>query len=258
MNLLKKYTLITGASSGFGEQFALNYAQQQHNLILVARSAGKLETLASELRANYNISVVVIPMDLSQLDAAEQLFQVCQKQQLDINFLINNAGLGSVGPFENEDIARTQEMMIVNMLSLTKLTHYFLPQLKLNQGKILNVGSQAGFQGVPYMASYAATKAYVLHFSEALNYELEKSGVKVMVLAPGATHTNFFTAANSSLDKTRLITQTSDVVVKTAMRGVAKNKLVIVTSVINKLLNFGTRFIPRRLVLKIAAYFMRE
>ena len=243
------FTLITGASSGIGEVFAKEYAKKGHDLILVARSELTLNKIAKDLEKNHKIKVHVIVQDLSLRNSAEELFIQVKKLKAEVSLLINNAGFGLIGEFENQDLARVQDMLELNIVTLTKLTQLFIPQLKMNKGTILNVASRAGFQPIPYMAVYAASKAYVLHFSEALRAELETSGVKVIALCPGTTATNFFKIANSEPKSTPM---SAEQVVEEAIAGIENNKAVIVPGTFNRLLHFLTRFISRAAVINTA------
>ena len=186
-------TLITGASSGIGEVFARKLAARGHNLLLVARSEDKLINLCNELGRIKSTHAQYVAMDLSERDAPARLFEETQKRGLEIDFLINNAGFGSMGDFTKLDLERELNMIDLNVRSLVELTHRFLvPMRERKSGSIINVASTAGFQPVPFMATYAATKAFVLSFSEALWEENRPFGIKVMALCPGRYRHEFF------------------------------------------------------------------
>jgi len=186
-------TLITGASSGIGAAFARKFAALGRNVFLVARSEDKLITLCNELGRVSGVRAQYFALDLTEPDAPARLFEETQKRELEIDMLINNAGFGSMGYFDKLDPEREVEMIDLNVRALVDLTHRFLiPMRKRNQGTIINVASTAGFQSVPFMTTYAATKAFVLSFSEALSEENRPFGVRVMALCPGVTETNFF------------------------------------------------------------------
>src|SRR5712691_5640045 len=190
-------TLITGASSGIGEAFARQLGARGHNLLLVARSEDKLINLCNELGRIKNTRAQYIVMDLSEPDAPARLFEETQKRELQIDFLINNAGFGSMGDFTELDLDRALNMIDLNVRALVDLTNRFLASVRARQsGQILTVASTAGFQPVPFMATYAARKAFVLSFYEALREENRPYGIKVMALCPGVTDTNFFAAAH--------------------------------------------------------------
>ncbi len=189
-------TLITGASSGIGEVFARKLAARGNNLLLVARSEDKLINLCNELGRSKSIRAQYVALDLSERDAPARLFAEAQNRGLEIDFLINNAGFGSMGEFTKLDLDHGLNMIDLNVRSLVELTHRFLvPMRERKGGSIINVASTAGFQAVPFMAAYAATKAFVLSFSEALAEENRPFGIKIMALCPGVTETSFFEAA---------------------------------------------------------------
>ena len=189
--------LITGASAGIGREFAGQLAGRAQSLILVARRQERLSELHDELTRNHPILTVHIrKIDLANLSQVEELIAWLERQKIDIDLLINNAGLGDLGPFATSDPARNEEMMLVNMVALTSLTRRLLPQMiAKNRGAILNVSSSAGFLPIPGFAIYAATKAYVTSFSEALRAELRGTGLTVSALCPGPVHTEFQQAA---------------------------------------------------------------
>ena len=253
-----KYVFITGASSGIGYEFARSYAKLGRSLILVARSKDKLSKLAAELREKYDVTVHILAFDLAKVDAAEKLFKTYQALKVQTALLINNAGVGLIGEFAKEDINLTQEMIFLNVLNLTKLTYLFLPELKKNQGNIINVASVAGFHAIPYMASYSGTKAYVKNFSMSLSTELKDCGVHVLTLAPGPTDTNFFNNANFSLQKSRLSHQSAKQVVKEAINGLTKKKILVIPGIRNKLNIFFSRFLTHECLGRITRYFLRH
>jgi short-subunit dehydrogenase len=251
-------TLITGASSGIGEAFARKLAAQGRNVLLVSRSGDKLTTLCNELgRLNSGIRAQHVAMDLSEPDAPAQLFAEAEKRGLVVDTLINNAGFGAFGDFAKLDLARQLNMIDLNIKSLVDLTYRFIaPMRERKQGAIINVASTAGFQPVPYMANYAATKAFVLCFSEALWEENRSYGVTVMALCPGATDTNFFEAAHGHKPKGR-VAQTSEEVVNTALSGLTRRKSHIVSGWSNFIMVEAERFTPRSLVTRAAGRMMR-
>ncbi|MDT8862887.1 SDR family oxidoreductase [Alkalihalobacillus sp. MEB130] len=187
--------LITGASSGIGYEFAKLYAKNEHNLILVARNEERLAEIREELS---NVEVNIIAMDLARPAAPKELFEEVKKRQLRVNVLINNAGYGMTGNFANLEIEKQLQMIQLNVTSLTYLTHLFLQDMQEDRyGRILNVGSVASFVSTPSMSVYAATKAFVLSFSESLGSELKHQGdFVVTALCPGPTKTNFAKVAN--------------------------------------------------------------
>jgi hypothetical protein len=254
---MKKTTLITGASSGIGEAFARRLAAQGENVLLVARSEDKLASVCNELGRTHNVKAQYVALDLITGDAARELFEEAKRRGLEVETLINNAGFGSMGDFTSQDLERELEMIDLNVKSLVALTHYFLkPMRERKKGTIINVASTAAFQGVPYMATYAATKAFVLSFSEALWDENRAYGVHVMALCPGVTQTNFFAAAHTDKPPMRVM-QTPEEVVDTALRGLRRGKSHIISGWTNYLTTESERLVPRWLVARIAGRAMR-
>lgn len=185
--------LITGASSGIGREFSRQLAGRAHSLILVARREQRLNELRDELTQHYPTLVVHIrKIDLADLAQLEALIAWLEREKISVDLLINNAGLGDSGPFATSDLIHNEQMMLVNMVALTSLTRGLLPgMIARKRGAILNVSSSAGFLPIPGFAVYAATKAYVTSFSEALRAELRGTGVSVCTLCPGPVHTEF-------------------------------------------------------------------
>lgn len=250
-------TLITGASTGIGEAFARRLAALGRNVFLVARSEDKLVALCSELGRINSIRAQYVAMDLSKPESPPRLFEETERRGLAIDMLINNAGFGSMGEFTKLDLARELEMIDLNVKSLVDLTYRFLlPMRARKQGTIINVASTAGFQPVPFMATYAATKAFVLSFSEALWEENRPYGVHVMALCPGTTETNFFEAAHIKKPPMR-VAQTPEDVVDTAMRGLARGKSHIVSGWANLLMIESERLVPRSFVARVTGRLLR-
>src|SRR6266849_5724629 len=238
-------TLITGASSGIGEAFARELAMRGQNLLLVSRSEDKLITLCNELGRVNRIRAQYVAMDLSQPEAPARLFEETRKRELEIDLLINNAGFGSMGDFAKLDLARELNMIDLNVRSLVELTHRFLqPMREQKSGAIINVASTAGFQAVPFMATYAATKAFVLSFSEALWEENRPYGIRVMALCPGVTETNFFAASRMERPPAR-ISQTPEEVVETALRALRRGKSSVISGWTNFFMVESERVVPR-------------
>src|SRR2546421_7755004 len=251
-------TLITGASSGIGEAFARKLATQGHDLLLVARSEDKLIALCNELGRSQNIRAQYVAIDLSERDAPARLLAETVKRNLEIDLLINNAGFGSMGDFAKLDLELELKMIDLNVRSLVELTHRFLTSMReRKRGSIINVASTAGFQGVPYMATYAATKAFVLSFSEALWEENRPFGIKVMALCPGVTETGFFDAARMQKPPARA-SQTPEDVVDTALRGLKHGRSHIISGLPNYLLVQAERLVPRSLIARVAGMVLRN
>ena len=250
-------SLITGASSGIGEVFARRLAARGRNVLLVARSEEKLGTLCNELGRSNSIRAQHVALDLSLPESPARLFEETEKRGLSIDLLVNNAGFGSFGDFAKADQARELNMIDLNVKALVELTSRFLqPMRERKQGAIINVASTAAFQGVPFMATYAATKAFVLSFSEALWEENRPHGIKVMALCPGVTETNFFEAAHGQKPPARA-SQTPEEVVDTALRGLARGKSHIISGWINRAMTESERLVPRSLVTRMAGRMMR-
>ena len=250
-------SLITGASSGIGEVFARRLAARGRNVLLVARSEEKLVTLCNELGRSNSIRAQHVALDLSLPESPARLFEETEKRGLSIDLLVNNAGFGSFGDFAKADLARELNMIDLNVKALVELTYRFLqPMRERKQGAIINVASTAAFHGVPFMATYAATKAFVLSFSEALWEENRPHGIKVMALCPGVTETNFFEAAHGQKPPARA-SQTPEEVVDTALRGLARGKSHIISGWINRAMTESERLVPRSLVTRMAGRMMR-
>ena len=251
-------TLITGASSGIGAAFARKLAARGRNVFLVARSEDKLIALCNELGRLTSIRAQYLALDLQHPEAAAQLVEETTKRELEIEMLINNAGFGSMGDFAKLDLNRELEMIQLNISALVDLTQRFLlPMRERKRGTIINVASTAGFQAVPYMATYAATKAFVLTFSEALWEENRLHGVHVMALCPGVTETNFFEASKIDRPPMRTV-QTPEEVVEAALRGLSRKKSVVVSGWTNWFTVEAERFVPRTLVTKVTGKALRS
>ncbi len=195
-----EWVLITGASSGFGEEFARQYAKLGHPLILVARRLDRLQKLADTLRQQYRVNVVTEQVDLSSVKAVGELHERLRERNIEIDILINNAGHGLQGPFLDSQLGDALSMIELDIVSLTATTHIFTQDMRRRQrGKILLVASLLAFYGVQNFAVYGATKAYVLRLAEALHLELKKDGITVTALCPGMSNTGFASAAQQKI-----------------------------------------------------------
>jgi len=251
-------TLITGASSGIGEAFARKLAARGHNLLLVARTEEKLIALCNELGRSAKIRAQFVAMDIAEKGAPEQLFAEASKRDLQIDFLVNNAGFGSMGDFAELDLDRELGMIDLNVRALVELTYRFLqPMRERKSGQIINVASTAGFQAVPFMGTYAATKAFVLSFSEAQWEENRPHGIKVMALCPGVTETAFFAAAQMQRPPARLA-QTPEEVVDTALRALKRGKSSVICGWTNFLAVETERVVPRNFILRAVGSVLRN
>ncbi|HSE31772.1 MAG TPA: SDR family oxidoreductase [Pyrinomonadaceae bacterium] len=251
-------TLITGSSSGIGAAFARKLARRGRNVLLVARSEDQLITLCNELGRISGVRAQYFAIDLTEPDTSKRLFEETRKRQLEIDMLVNNAGFGSMGDFARLDLENELRMIDLNVRSVVELTHRFLaPMRERKQGTIINVASTAGFQAVPFMATYAATKAFVLSFSEALWEENRKHGIHVMALCPGVTETNFFQASKMDHPPMRTI-QTPEEVVDVALRGLARGRSSVISGWTNYLMVETERLFPRSAVIKLTGRALRS
>jgi short-subunit dehydrogenase len=251
-------TLITGASSGIGAAFARKLAKRGRNVLLVARSEDKLIALCNEIGRASGIRAQYVAIDMAEPEAAYYLFEETKKRELLIDMLVNNAGFGSMGDFARLDRAQELEMIDLNVKSLVDLTYRFLvPMRERGQGAIINLASTAGFQAVPFMATYAATKAFVLSFSQALWEENRRHGIHVLALCPGVTDTNFFAASKIDRPPMRTV-QTPEEVVDAALRGLARGKGLVISGWTNWLTTEAERFVPRSFVTKFVGKALRS
>lgn len=240
-------TVITGASSGIGEALAHLFAREQQALVLVARRKDKLEGLAKALNSKYGVKVHVIALDLQQIGAAAQLMNEVSNLKLTVDTLVNNAGFGVSAPFAKSDASQTSGMMQLNMVALTELTHMVLPMmLERGHGRIMNIASVVAFQPCPYFAVYAATKAYVLSFTEALAEEMRGRGILVTAVCPGSTATEFHDVAHTKGSLLTQIQDTAETVAEEGYKALNNGKSVVVTGLMNKPLPLVNRLVPRK------------
>ncbi|HUR99615.1 MAG TPA: SDR family oxidoreductase [Pyrinomonadaceae bacterium] len=254
-----KYTLITGASSGIGEAFARRLAAEKHNLVLVARSGEKLKELCDELTAKHQISCRYFAIDLLEFEADVQLFDETEKNGLEIDWLINNAGFGSSGDFANLDLEKELEIIDLNVSALVALTHRYLQKMRERKaGTIINVSSAAGFQPIPFMATYAASKAFVSSFTEAIAEENRPFGVRILALCPGSTKTNFFAASNIERPIQVKGQQTVEDVVDTAMKAISGSKAKVVSGWANYIGALAGTLVPNSISSRVMAKALRS
>ena len=252
-----KTALITGASSGIGAAFARALATQGANLILVARSQDKLRELATTLASQHSIRADVIATDLSRPAAGQEIFAATQQLGLPIDILVNNAGFGTYGSFDSIDAEREQQEIMLNVAAVVDLTHHFLPAMVARgNGSIINVASTAAFQPVPYSAVYGASKAFVLSFSEALWAEYRGKGVRVLVVCPGPTSTNFFTVVGTE-DGAMGTKETPEKVVQVALRALEQGRPSVISGLKNVLQANSVRLFPRGMVARLGEQMMR-
>jgi len=256
----RKTALITGASFGIGLELARIFARESYNLILVARSADKLRQLASELEKSHGTRSLILATDLTEPGAPAYLLDQTTRADIQVDVLVNNAGFGQYGMFAENDLEECLRQIQLNVTALTHLTRLYLPaMMERKNGRILNVASVAAFQPGPLMAVYFATKAYVLHFSEALANELSESGVTVTCLCPGATATEFHKRANTTGQRLlRFGSMDAHSVAEDGYRALMAGKPVVISGFKNWLLAQSVRFSPRGLVTAIARKMQEE
>src|SRR5688572_3129110 len=254
-----KYTLITGASSGIGEAFARRLASEKHNLFLVARSEQKLRDLCDELSSKHGISAKYLAVDLIEVDSDLAVFEATEKSGFEIDWLINNAGFGSMGDFAKLDLERELEMIELNITAVVALTHHYLGKMRERRsGTIINVSSGAGFQPIPFFATYSATKAFVSSFTEAIAEENRPFGIRVLALCPGTTDTGFFKA--SGIDDPMRVkgVQTPDQVVDAALRALSSGRSKVVSGWVNYLVASAVNILPNSLITRVVAKPLRK
>jgi short-subunit dehydrogenase len=253
--------LITGASSGIGLELAKLFARESHDLALVARSHDTLKHIAEDLQQTYGVQVKCYSKDLSVSSAPEEIFEVLQCEGGNIDVLVNNAGFGWRGEFAKMNTADALEMIQVNITSLTHLTRLFLPgMIERKRGKILNVASTAAFQSGPLMATYYASKAYVLNFSLALSEELHGTGVTVTAFCPGPTPTGFGKRAGftNELLSSRVLSMNASDVALDGYKGLMKGKPLVISGWKNWLGTQVVRFLPRLLPGKLVKFVQQK
>lgn len=248
--------LVTGASAGLGKELARCFAADQHSVVLVARRLPLLETFAGELRASYGQEAWPLACDLGAPGGVDGLLAELARRGLEIDFLVNNAGFGTTGPFVASPAERELAMAEVNVMAVVRLTRALLPgMLARGRGRILNIGSTAGFQPGPYMATYYASKAFVNHFSEALSEEVRGTGVTVTLSCPGPTHTEFGEVSGVGKSNLfRLPVATAESVARAAYRACFAGRTLVVHGLLNRIGVLLVRVGPRSLVRRILAF----
>lgn len=253
MDFKGKTAVITGASSGIGLAYALEFAKRGSNLVLVARSNDALGKLAANIKKQHDVTIHVVPQDLASVTAGQELLTKLEKIGVSADILVNNAGFGTNNRVSKEDRAKIQQEIILNVVTLVDLTTAVLPGLlKKNSGAIINIGSTASFQPVPGMAVYAATKAFVRSFTEALWGEVQGTGVKVLTVNPGATATEFFNVAGANpAGKLAPVSEVVDATFKSLES--SKSGPSIIVGGRNAFMAKMTRFVPQKTVIGVAA-----
>lgn len=250
-----KTVLVTGASSGIGEAFSNQLAEKGANLIIVARSQDDLQTLAESIRQKYSVQCIPIVMDLAKENAAQELFDKISSLKLEVDVLINNAGFGAIGNFEDYEFDKYKSMIQLNINTLTELCWLYLPSMKKkNSGGIINVASTASFLPIPFSAVYAGSKSYVLNFSESLFGELLKTDVTVTCLCPSRTKTNFAKVANSpfpNYESKKFDTPENSA--KVGIEAFLKGKNTVISGHQKFLVTFLPRLLTRLMVIKLTS-----
>jgi short-subunit dehydrogenase len=253
-----KTVLITGASSGMGAATAYVFARNGFNLILTARRKNKLKEIKNDILTKYNVEVNIFIVDLSLAVGANELYKLVVSNKLKVDVLINNAGFGTFCEFKDSNIEREEQMLNLNILSLTKLTKLFVDKMiKQGSGNIINIASTAAFQSVPYFATYAASKAYVLSFSEAIAHELKGDNIFVTAICPGATESEFATSAGFKGSGMFNNVPTSSDLAEFIFKAMQKKKVSAIQGLKNNFLTFSLRLSPRKLNTAIAGKMMK-
>ncbi len=257
-----KVTLITGASGGIGKAFAKRLAAEKHDLILAARSENKLHALCDELMLEHKIMAHYIALDLTEPGADLRIFNETEKHGMEVEWLINNAGFGSMGDFTQLALETELAMINLNITAVVALTHRYLPQMRIRKsGTIINVASTASFQPVPFMATYAATKAFVRSFSEAIAEENRPFNITVTALCPGPTETNFFDEANIGTDVKETFLkrgmQKPEEVVEAGLNAVKSGKSAAISGWTNYLTARLGNFVPNSLITRAVGGVLR-
>lgn len=250
---MKKTVLITGASSGIGEQTAIVFAEKGFNLVLVARRLDNLKKIKANLIDKYDIAIELISLDLSKTNSAETLMKNLDELKINSDILINNAGFGIKGDFVESDNDKVEQMMILNMITLTKLTKFIAAKMiKNGHGHIINIASAVAFQPVPKFAVYSATKSFVLNFSEAIGYELKDKNIKVSVICPGATQSEFAEVAGFDEGAFNFKLPTSRDLAEYIYNEMSKGSTTSIHGLKNKILVFTSRISPRKMIVNLA------
>jgi len=252
-----KWAVVTGASSGIGTELATQLAAAGAHLVLTARRKDRLDELAAKLHAAHSTNVEVFPADLSQPEAPDALYAFTQGKNIAVDVLINNAGFGAYGPFAEIPLRRQLEMLQVNVTAVVHLTYLYLPaMLARRRGDIMILASTAGFQAVPFISAYAATKSFDLFFAEALAEEVRPYGVHVTALCPGATSTEFQHVAGQP-DYAFRSAESPESVARVGLQALAAGKPLVISGARNRLMTVSQRLAPRRLVTAVAARMFR-
>jgi uncharacterized protein len=255
------FALITGASKGIGRAIAKEFAARKVNLLLIARSEALLAGLAEELKSNYQIDVHYLAADLGQPNEAKKIFDWCAQNNFMVNILVNNAGYGLSGSFENHPVEQHMDMMRVNMIAPVELISFFLPQLKAqSKSYILNIGSSSAYQAVPFMNLYSSSKAFIVRFTRALKFELKDTNVAVTLVSPGVTTSDFNERAKvpeKGLKTASRIAMTAEAVAKIAVNSMYKEKTEVIVGFLTRLTVLLVGLVPKKLTEKIGSRFYK-
>jgi len=251
---MQEFAVITGASSGLGEEFARTFASRGVSTVLVARSEDKLTELSTKLQAQFNTNAIVLPLDLAEPAGRKTLVKFCNTNAISIRYLVNSAGFGSMGLFTKLDLARELKMTELNCTALQELCYSFAKMfLKDGNGTIINIASMSGFQPTPFMASYGATKSFVINFSIALRWELAKTGVNVITVCPGPVSTNFFAGAGIKRPNVFMKVHSTDFVVGKVFKAVDSKRSFVIPGLVNKFFYYSGLVAPMSLKAYIAS-----
>jgi uncharacterized protein len=255
----RRTALVTGASSGIGASIAKNLARRQYDCVLTARRADRLESLAREIEQAHGIRARVVTSDLGEHGGAHKLIASVAELGVNVDVLVNNAGFGVYGPFAEQSPERLAQMMELNMVAVTNLTHHYVTEMVgRRSGRVLQVASVGAYQPSPLYAVYSATKSYVMSFSEALNHELSGTGVSVSTMCPGLTATEFHDVAVHKKAKWMdLVTMTAEDVADIGIRSMLKGRSVVTTGFSNKVMALIVKLLPRSWATTMAGLSMR-
>lgn len=252
--MMTKTVLITGASSGIGRAFAELFAKEGYRVVLASRSEEKLNDIADDLYNRYGTKAMVVPVDLAQSNGARSLYDKLEQDAIDIDVLVNNAGIGSYGFLHQQNVQSELDMLQLNVHSLSHLMMLFLPgMIARGSGRILNIGSTTSFYACPLSANYSASKAFVLSLTESVANEVRGTGVSVTALCPGATATDFFRKAKMDNQKVSEAGALMDAakVAQIGYKALIRGKVFVVPGMQNWLLTQAPRLFPRRLITRI-------
>lgn len=249
----KRYTLITGGTKGIGFELAKLFAKDKNNLVIVSRNIDELKATKKALQDEFNVSVEVLNLDLSMDNSCKELIEFIEEKNIIVDNLVNNAGIGSFGYFDEIDTDKDIKLIDINIIALTKLIKYFLPLMKKRKsGGILNISSTAAFVGGPKMSTYYSSKAYVLTLSEALYEEAKEFGVNVCCICPGPVKTSFQQNAGIiKSEKAKKYLMDARDVAKEGYDGFKNKKAIIIPGFKNKVMVIATKFLPRSIIRKI-------